>query len=83
MCTDLRRLSRERLRRPDAANAVSHPSLRQYLLRRWRTMLSCANARGIASTLLDCIEGCGVPRSEPVPPPLHYYELQAARLTGF
>jgi hypothetical protein len=83
VCTDLRRLSRERLRQPDATNAVSHPSLRQMLLRRWRTMLSCANARGFASTLLDCIEGCAVPGSEPVPPPLHYYELQAARLTGF
>ena len=46
-------------------------------------MLSCANARGFASTLLDCIEGCAVPGTEPVPPPLHYYELQAARLTGF
>ena len=83
VCSDLRRLSRARLSRADAVQAVSHASVRQLLLRRWRTMLSCAGVLGYTSTLLDCVEGCAVPGSAAAPGPLQFYELQAARLTGF
>jgi hypothetical protein len=83
VCADLRRLSRQRLTRPDAVQAVSHASVRQLLLRRWRTMLSCAGVLGHTAALLDCLEGCAVPGAAVPPGPLRFYELQAARLTGF
>lgn len=78
VCTDLRRLCRIRMQQPDACRAVSHASARQLLLRRWRTMLSCANMMGYTSTLIDIIEGCVSFRP---PSPLmatRFYELQSS-----
>ena len=46
-------------------------------------MLSCAGVLGYTTTLLDCLEGYAVPGDAVPPGPLRFYELQAARLTGF
>ena len=46
MATDIRRLARLRLKRPDVGRAVSMPSVLQLLLRRWRAELSCAVVLG-------------------------------------
>ena len=46
-CSDIRRLARQRLQRRDVRNAVSVPSVLQYLLHRWRAEISCAIVMGI------------------------------------
>ncbi len=80
MCTDLRRLARLRLRRPDVARAVSVQSVLQLLLQRWRAELSCALIRGdaaiYAAALGDGRNG-GVQGLEPAD--LQVYDLQDFR----
>ncbi len=82
MCTDLRRLARLRLRRPDVANAVSVQSVQQLLLHRWRAELSCALVLGDAQIYLAALEGeCHQGgRGGPPPADVHVYELQGNRL---
>ena len=69
MCTDLRRLARARLALGDVRDAVSLPSIMQYLLHRWRAELSCAMVLGDTEVYLEAVQGempCagGVPRAE-------------------
>ncbi len=82
-CSDLRRLTRERLGRCDARRAVSSASLRQTLLRRWRAQLSCTLAIGISNTLLDSLEGTAACGEMAAPRPTQFYDLQSYRFTGY
>ena len=82
MCGDLRRLARQRLRRPDVARAVSVQSVLQLLLRRWRAELSCALVRGDAAVYgasLEGAEGGGGSRGLE-PADVHVYDLQDCRV---
>ena len=56
MCQDLRLLARRRLRLPDVAQAVSLPSVQQFLLRRWRAEISCTLAKGDADVTLNALQ---------------------------
>ncbi len=82
-CSDIRRLARERLSRPDARQAVSRESLRQLLLRRWRAQLSCTIAIGVSNTWLDAIEGTAACGSTADPRPTMFHDLQSYRFTGY
>eukprot|EP00661_Eupelagonemidae_sp_cell13_P010382 gene10382-biopygen19805 len=55
--TDVRRLVHERLAKSDAQRVVSRESLRQLLLRRWRSEISCTIAIGVANTYLEAVKG--------------------------
>eukprot|EP00661_Eupelagonemidae_sp_cell13_P025315 gene25315-biopygen20968 len=81
-CIDIRRLARERLQKADARRCVSRESMRQFLLRRWRSELSCVIAIGVANTLLESIEGTATNFMQLVrPTALH--DLQSYRFTGY
>ena len=62
LVTDLRRLARARLRLADVSDAVSLPSVMQFLLYRWRAELSCAAVMGDTEIYLDAVQD-GVPRA--------------------
>ena len=78
MATDIRRLARLRLKRPDVGRAVSMPSVLQLLLRRWRAELSCAVVLGDTEVHMAAL-GVAGPQWEArdyAPPRL--YEMQSA-----
>jgi hypothetical protein len=81
-CFDIRRLARERLQQWDARQTVSRESLRQMLLRRWRTELSCTLAIGVSNTVLEALEGTAVQQLAP-PRSGAFYDLQMNRFTGY
>ena len=81
LCGDLRRLARMRLQLSDVSAAVSHPSVLQYLLHRWRAELSCALVMGDMGVYMDAVQG-GPPRGggPPAPADVQVYDLQSMRL---
>jgi hypothetical protein len=81
LCIDLRRLARMRLGLPDVRDAVSLPSVMQYLLHRWRAELSCAVVMGDTGVYLDAIQG-GPPRAGRAlaPAEVQVYDLVSTRL---
>eukprot|EP00661_Eupelagonemidae_sp_cell13_P007768 gene7768-biopygen21078 len=81
-CVDIRRLARERLNKPDARCCVSRESLRQLLLRRWRSEIPCAIAVGVANTLLEAVEGTAA-NAVQLTRSTALHDLQAYRLTGY
>ena len=78
LCSDLRRLARLRLQRPDASQAVSAASVLQRLLHRWRAELSCAIVMGDTSVYLAAphSESVGHVFQELGPADLQVYDLQ-------
>ena len=81
MCADLRRLARRRLQRRDVREAVSLPSVFQYLLQRWRAELSCALVLGDVDVYLAALQGVPPRGGEPPPVDTHVYDLQSYRST--
>ena len=83
LCSDLRRLARLRLRRPDASQAVSAASVLQRLLHRWRAELSCTIVMGDTSVYLAALhsEPVGHVFQELGPADLQVYDLQNYRQT--
>ena len=81
LCTDLRRLARMRLGLPDVSDAVSLPSVMQFLLHRWRAELSCAVVKGDTDVYLDAIQE-GPPRAGRgvAPADVQVYDLVSTRL---
>ena len=81
LCTDLRRLARARLALTDVRDAVSLPSVMQYLLQRWRAELSCAMVLGDTDVYLEAVQGVAprggraVARAE-----VQVYDLVSTRL---
>eukprot|EP00665_Eupelagonemidae_sp_cell47_P008760 gene8760-biopygen13148 len=57
LCNDLRRLARMRLQRRDVRRAVSHPSVLQAILHRWRAELSCSLMLGDTGVFMDAVQG--------------------------
>ena len=81
LSADLRRLSRLRLQRRDVRDAVSLPSVQQYLLHRWRAELSCALVLGDADVYLAALQGLPPRGGEPPPAETQIYDLQSIRMT--
>ena len=81
-CTDLRRLARQRLQRQDVRDAVSVPSVHQFLLHRWRAELSCALVTGDVGVYMAAVAGgpAGAGR-EPPRAEMQVYDLLSARMT--
>ena len=79
MCADIRRLARRRMQLRDVRDAVSLPSVFQYLLHRWRAELSCSLVLGDADVFFASLRG--VPPQGGAPPPVdtHIYDLQSLR----
>ena len=67
MCAELRRLARWRLQRRDVRDAVSLPSVMQFLLHRWRAELSCALVLGDTDVFLAALQGLPPRGGEPPP----------------
>jgi hypothetical protein len=82
MCSDIRRLARLRLQRPDVNRAVSVPSVMQLLLQRWRAELSCALVLGDADVYLAALGSVGRVHADPDAGmgPVRVYDLQSLRL---
>ena len=78
LSTELRRLARLRLRKPDVARAVSLPSVLQLLLRRWRAELSCAVMLGDVSVYMAALNTDWEPCEVRAGGPPRLYELQRA-----
>ena len=81
MCADIRRLARRRMQLRDVRNAVSLPSVRQYLLHRWRAELSCALVLGDADVFFAALRGTPPRGGEPPPEETQLYDLQSIRAT--
>ncbi len=78
---DLRRLARMRLQRRDVQQAVSVPSVMQYLLHRWRAEVSCALVLGDTAVFLDAVrEAPPAGAREPGRSELYLYELRDTRV---
>ena len=82
MSSDIRRLARLRLQRPDVNRAVSVPSVLQLLLQRWRAELSCALVLGDADVYLAALGSAGRVHVDPDAGtgPVRVYDLQSMRV---
>jgi hypothetical protein len=82
LCTDIRRLARLRLRRPDVSRAVSVPSALQFMLHRWRAELSCALVTGDAEVYMTTLgaEVRGLGSAVTGMGRVQVYDLQSTRL---
>ena len=70
-----------RMQLQDVRNAVSLPSVRQYLLHRWRAELSCALVVGDADVYFAALRGTMPRGGEPPPVETQVYDLQSLRAT--
>ena len=76
-----RRSTRRRLQLHDVRDAVSLPSVFQYLLQRWRAELSCALVLGDVDVYFAALQGVPPRGGEPPPVETHVYDLQSYRST--
>eukprot|EP00661_Eupelagonemidae_sp_cell13_P021156 gene21156-biopygen5644 len=65
-----------------ALRVVSRESLRQLLLQRWRSEISCASAIGVANTYLEAVEGTAASAIQ-LTRRTALYDLQSYRFTGY
>ena len=81
LCSDIRRLARLRLRRPDVSRAVSVQSVLQLLLQRWRAELSCALVMGDAEVYMAVGRAaCASLQGGLAPADVQVYDLRSCRV---